>query len=54
MTGIIAALETDYKVSTLAEEIYYLALALIAPLGPDYRYIGHKASHMADCGHDNT
>ena len=38
MTGIAAALKTDYRISLLSQIVYDFALAFIAPLGTCYYY----------------
>jgi hypothetical protein len=35
VTGIVPALETDYGMDLLGEQIDHFALAFITPLGPD-------------------
>jgi len=35
MPGIVTALEADHRGDMLGEHVHYLALAFIAPLGPD-------------------
>jgi hypothetical protein len=41
VAGVVPALEADHDVGLLREQIHDLALALIAPLGPDYHHSRH-------------
>src|SRR6266849_1693786 len=48
MSGIVAALIADHDVETLGEQIDNLALAFIAPLGPDNRDNHSQISEVRD------
>jgi hypothetical protein len=41
VAGVVAALKADHEVGLLGEQVGDLSLALVAPLGADYRYPGH-------------
>jgi hypothetical protein len=45
--GIVAALEADHDVGLGGQPIDDLALALVAPLGPDNNYIRHELLVLA-------
>ena len=47
MPGIVAALETHDDIGLLGEPIDDLALALVAPLRPDYHDIRHRKGFPA-------
>ena len=44
MTGIVATLKAHHGIGAAGQPVDNLALALIAPLSADYRYIGHGYS----------
>src|SRR5579859_7748100 len=43
VSGVVASLEAHDRVDLLGEQVGDLALALIAPLGADDHYSGHRA-----------
>ena len=46
MAGIVAALEADDDVGLFGQPVDDLALALVAPLGPDHYHIRHQRSSL--------
>ena len=49
MAGIVATLKAHDDVGAFREPIDDLALALVAPLRADYRYIGHDIPREISC-----
>ncbi len=46
VAGIVAALEADDDIGLLGQPVDDLALALVAPLGPDYHHIRHQDAFL--------
>jgi hypothetical protein len=42
MPGVVSALKTYYNIGSLREPIDYFTFSFIAPLGPNYYYIGQR------------
>ena len=46
MTGVVAALEPDDKLGLFRQEVYYLSLAFISPLGAYYHHVCHRKAPL--------
>ena len=49
MACVVPALEPHHHVGAFRQPVDNLALALVAPLRPDHRYIAHGTSFNSDC-----